>query len=119
MPGCPGVIGVGAMERLAAHDWPGNVREMRNVLERALMAARGAAALGPEHLPAELARRASEAPKQVLTREPLVGRTWCSEDLKWHTGSWTSSGGISSARFAATAATGRAPPRSWGSRGPR
>ena len=29
-----------------------------------------------------------EAPKQALTREPLVGRVWCSEDLRWHTGSW-------------------------------
>jgi hypothetical protein len=29
-----------------------------------------------------------EAPKQALTREPLVGRTWCSEELTWHTGSW-------------------------------
>ena len=29
-----------------------------------------------------------EAPKQVITREPMPGRTWCSEDLKWHTGSW-------------------------------
>ncbi len=30
----------------------------------------------------------SEAPKQVVTREPLEGRTWCSEELKWYTGSW-------------------------------
>lgn len=26
----------GALNRLAAHDWPGNIRELRNVLERAL-----------------------------------------------------------------------------------
>ena len=29
-----------------------------------------------------------EAPKQTLTREPLPGRTWCSEELQWHAGSW-------------------------------
>ena len=29
-----------------------------------------------------------EAPKQTLTREPMPGRTWCSEELKWHAGSW-------------------------------
>ena len=29
-----------------------------------------------------------EAPRQALTVEPIPGRTWCSEELKWHTGSW-------------------------------
>jgi predicted dehydrogenase len=29
-----------------------------------------------------------EAPRQSVTLEPLPGRTWCAEDLKWHTGSW-------------------------------
>ncbi len=32
--------------------------------------------------------KSEEAPKQVLTREPLVGRTWCSESLAWHEGHW-------------------------------
>ena len=89
MPGCPGVIGVGAMERLAAHDWPGNVREMRNVLERALMAARGAAALGPEHLPAELARRASEAPKQAPVSLEDVERRHIERTVRRHSGNRT------------------------------
>jgi DNA-binding NtrC family response regulator len=31
-----------ALEALAAYDWPGNIRELRNVLERALLLARGA-----------------------------------------------------------------------------
>jgi DNA-binding NtrC family response regulator len=30
-----------AMARLVAHDWPGNIRELRNVLERALVVATG------------------------------------------------------------------------------
>jgi transcriptional regulator with GAF, ATPase, and Fis domain len=31
-----------ALERLASHGWPGNARELRNVVERALLLARGA-----------------------------------------------------------------------------
>jgi DNA-binding NtrC family response regulator len=41
-----------AVSRLAAYDWPGNVRQLRNVLEQALPFAIGAEALGVEHLPA-------------------------------------------------------------------
>ncbi len=29
-----------------------------------------------------------EAPRQTLTREPIPGRAWCSEELKWYTDSW-------------------------------
>jgi DNA-binding NtrC family response regulator len=31
----------GALERLRAHGWPGNIRELRNVLERGLLACTG------------------------------------------------------------------------------
>ena len=31
------------MEALSAHDWPGNIRELENVLERALIVSRGGA----------------------------------------------------------------------------
>lgn len=34
-------ISARAMSKLAAHSWPGNARELRNVLERALLVARG------------------------------------------------------------------------------
>lgn len=60
MHGSPGTVGAEALERLVSYAWPGNVREMRNVLERALILARGAATLEPDHLPADLARRAAE-----------------------------------------------------------
>ncbi|HEX9894276.1 MAG TPA: sigma-54 dependent transcriptional regulator [Gemmatimonadales bacterium] len=40
--GRPGIgLSPGAGEALVAHDWPGNIRELRNVLERALLLARG------------------------------------------------------------------------------
>jgi scyllo-inositol 2-dehydrogenase (NADP+) len=32
--------------------------------------------------------RPEEAPHQALTTEPIPGRTWCSEELAWHAGSW-------------------------------
>lgn len=39
---------------LLDHSWPGNIREMRNALERALIAATGAASVAVHHLPIEL-----------------------------------------------------------------
>ncbi len=46
---------------LVAYDWPGNLRELRNVLERAVILSRGTP-IGPQHLPQEMA--------QETTREP-------------------------------------------------
>jgi two-component system response regulator AtoC len=42
-----------AMEALVAHDWPGNIRELRNVIERAMLFCDDAA-IDVSHLPAEL-----------------------------------------------------------------
>ncbi|MBL9016165.1 MAG: sigma 54-interacting transcriptional regulator [Myxococcales bacterium] len=39
-----------ALEVLVAHTWPGNIRELRNVIERAAIVSRGAATMEPEHL---------------------------------------------------------------------
>jgi DNA-binding NtrC family response regulator len=39
---------------LARHAWPGNIRELRNVLERVLLVAVNAEEIRPEHLPVEL-----------------------------------------------------------------
>ncbi len=57
LPGCPVECSSDAMDRLVAAPWPGNVREMRNVLERAMILARGQAAIGVEHLPPDLRYR--------------------------------------------------------------
>ena len=54
LPGCPSDCAAETLDRLLSAPWPGNVREMRNVIERAMLLARGAPALGPEHLPPEL-----------------------------------------------------------------
>ncbi|HEU5207931.1 MAG TPA: sigma-54 dependent transcriptional regulator [Longimicrobiales bacterium] len=50
-----------ALQRIAAYHWPGNIREMRNVLERALILAGPDAHIRTEHLPAEVARAGGAA----------------------------------------------------------
>ncbi|NVK46273.1 MAG: sigma-54-dependent Fis family transcriptional regulator [Rhodobacteraceae bacterium] len=44
------VVEPGLYDRFADHDWPGNIRELRNVLEGMVLES-GGAALGVEHLP--------------------------------------------------------------------
>src|SRR5205814_1025100 len=54
MPGCASATSAEALDRLLSAPWPGNVREMRNVVERAMILARGAGQIGLEHLPGDL-----------------------------------------------------------------
>src|SRR2546430_14392734 len=56
MPGCPGACSAEALERLLSAPWPGNVREMRSVVERAMILARGAGEIGVDHLPSDVRR---------------------------------------------------------------
>ena len=46
-----------AIEMLAAHDWPGNIRELANAIERATILA-GGGPICPEHLPTQFPRGA-------------------------------------------------------------
>ena len=39
-----------ARRRLVAYDWPGNIRELKNVIERAIILSRDKPLIGPEHL---------------------------------------------------------------------
>jgi DNA-binding NtrC family response regulator len=57
-------ISAAALRALQGHDWPGNIRELRNVLERALPLAESGV-LEPEHLQFE-----PGAPAQVFALEP-------------------------------------------------
>src|SRR5262249_26924571 len=45
-----------AVELLVAHDWPGNIRELANAIERASILS-GNAPIRPEHLPTQLPAR--------------------------------------------------------------
>jgi DNA-binding NtrC family response regulator len=56
-PDGPQMIAPEAIIRLQEYAWPGNVREVRQVLERAMQLARGQIAIGVEHLPGEFRAR--------------------------------------------------------------
>jgi two-component system response regulator AtoC len=47
--GAPVIVSAEALDRLGRHDWPGNARELRNVIERAALLAAGGP-IGPSHL---------------------------------------------------------------------
>ena len=48
---CPGVgLSPAARRALIAHDWPGNIRELRNVLERASLFADGRSEIQDEDI---------------------------------------------------------------------
>jgi two-component system, NtrC family, response regulator AtoC len=50
----PARLSARALELLMAYRWPGNIRELRNALERALIVSGGAREITPEHLPPEI-----------------------------------------------------------------
>ena len=54
LPNSPRTLGEEVIDCLIAYPWPGNIRELRNALERALLIARGEPVLQRMHLPAEL-----------------------------------------------------------------
>jgi DNA-binding NtrC family response regulator len=51
----PTAISSEALERMSRYAWPGNIRELRNVLERAQLLAPAEDTLMPAHLPPEIA----------------------------------------------------------------
>src|SRR5712692_4614937 len=79
-----------ALDRLLSAPWPGNIREMRNVLERALILARHARIIGLEHLPADL-RRGSAGGERRHTAQSLadVERQHVERTLRFHGGNRT------------------------------
>ena len=58
-------IAPAAMDMLVRYHFPGNIRELRNIIERGLVFARGEAML-PEHLPPEVAGAVGGAPPDAV-----------------------------------------------------
>ena len=69
LPAAPQAISDEALDRLLRHAWPGNIRELRTVLERAMIIGRGSERIEVQHLPADV--RDSTTP----ITEPHVPRT--------------------------------------------
>jgi two-component system NtrC family response regulator len=73
---CKAKLAPNAVERLKAHRYPGNVRELRNILYRALVRARGGRVLA-EHIETPAAGGGSQrgcAPKGVKEAKDLAAR---------------------------------------------
>jgi two-component system nitrogen regulation response regulator NtrX len=68
------IIGTDAIAALQAHDWPGNVRQLRNNIERLLILASGdpAAIITADRLPAEVGTSSSFSGGSGLNGEPLI-----------------------------------------------
>jgi transcriptional regulator with GAF, ATPase, and Fis domain len=60
-----------AMEQLVAYDWPGNIRELQNVIERALIVSNGEALRFP-NLAAETARTGTAATEKGIPKIPTM-----------------------------------------------
>ncbi|MBM4193455.1 MAG: sigma-54-dependent Fis family transcriptional regulator [Gemmatimonadetes bacterium] len=54
VPDAPGALTDAALDAILRHAWAGNIRELRNVLERAMLFARGAERIELAHLPRDV-----------------------------------------------------------------
>lgn len=90
VPGAPNRLTDDALDRLVGHAWPGNATELRNVLERALLLARGVGQIGTEHLPGEFRAKGGVFDRRhtPLTMEE-VERMHIDRTLKHHGGNRT------------------------------
>jgi DNA-binding NtrC family response regulator len=91
LPAAPRLVSDEALDRLLRHPWPGNIRELRNVLERAMIVGRGAERIEPAHLPVEL--RQGSASRVAEAYEPRtlddVERAHIERVLRMHDGNRT------------------------------
>ncbi len=95
VPGCKGVLAPAALERLRAYHFPGNVRELENILERALafanngmievadLALKGGGPVAPEAIKPEpqLAALPVQAAAAVAVAEPVAVATPTTAEL--------------------------------------
>ncbi|HEX5631639.1 MAG TPA: sigma-54 dependent transcriptional regulator, partial [Gemmatimonadales bacterium] len=90
LPEAPSGVPGEVMERLLTYNWPGNVREMRNVLERAMILGRGLPSVVIEHLPGEFRNRPGIGDRRhtPLTLDELE-RQHIERTLRHHNGNRT------------------------------
>ncbi len=92
LSGAPTAIAPEALERLLSYAWPGNIREMHNVLERAMILGRGQEQIKVEHLPGEFRARYGMGDRRhtPLTLDDLE-RQHIERTLRHHSGNRTRS----------------------------
>ena len=82
-------INQAAMRVMVAHDWPGNIRELKNAVERAVILARGKPRIGVEHL-SFLNRRPTQGHTRLeFNHDPSlqeVEATYLEQQLRKHAG---------------------------------
>lgn len=79
-PGRPVLwIGDAALAMLRMHEWPGNIRELENVIRRALLLADGRERIEPEHVVFDPAARPADAPLAAEERGRLSNIVQISE----------------------------------------
>ena len=90
LPDVPSGVPSEVMERLLSYGRPGNVREMRNVLERAMVLGRGLPSIAIEHLPGEFRNRPGIGDRRhtPLTLDELE-RQHIERTLRHHNGNRT------------------------------
>jgi len=71
------------------HSWPGNIRELRNLLERSVILGAGASQLLPEHFPAEMMQLQNQP--QRRQKDHIISRSVDESDLWSDNSSATSS----------------------------
>ena len=89
LPGCPAECSSEVLDRLLSAAWPGNVREMRNVLERSMILARGQQTIGIEHLPPDLRQRSPTDRRYQAQSLSEVERQHIERTLRHHGGNRT------------------------------
>src|SRR5947208_512545 len=89
LPGCPAECSSDVLDRILSAPWPGNVREMRNVLERSMILARGQPTIGVEQLPPDLRQRGNTDRRYTAQSLSEVERQHIERTLRHHSGNRT------------------------------
>ncbi len=90
LPDSPERLDDQALDLIGNYPWPGNIRELRNVLERALILARGEATVSAKHLPTEVRGVGHEASEPHVPRSlSEVERAHIERTLRVHSANRT------------------------------
>ena len=78
------IVGISpaAMEHLLRYEYPGNIRELRNIVERAVLMCESGASILPEHLPLDMTSDPVSTNEEVLSQKTEIGLPAISGNLR-------------------------------------